>query len=71
MFYNSPQFGITMSVNGLARLCSLPNLVGVKEASFNQQLSIEAHLTLGKESIISTPDEWIFFKGRSWGLTSR
>ena len=28
---------ITMSVNGLERLCSLPNVVGVKEASFNQQ----------------------------------
>ena len=68
MFYNSPQFGITMSVNGLARLCSLPNVVGVKEASFNQQLSIEAHLTLGHESIISTPDEWIFFKGQELGI---
>ncbi len=71
MFYNSPQFGITMSVNGLARLCSLPNVVGVKEASFNQQLSIEAHLTLGKESIISTPDEWIFFKGQELGINQQ
>ena len=71
MFYNSPQFGITMSVNGLARLCSLPNVVGVKEASFNQQLSIEAHLTLGKDSIISTPDEWIFFKGQELGISQQ
>ena len=71
MFYNSPQFGITMSVNGLARLCQLPNVVGVKEASFNQQLSIEAHLTLGKESIISTPDEWIFFKGQELGINQQ
>ena len=71
MFYNSPQFGITMSVNGLARLCSLPNVVGVKEASFNQQLSIEAHLTLGQESIISTPDEWIYFKGQELGINQQ
>ena len=71
MFYNSPQFGITMSVNGLVRLCSLPNVVGVKEASFNQQLSIEAHLTLGRESIISTPDEWIYFKGQELGINQQ
>ena len=71
MFYNSPQFGITMSVNGLARLCELPNVVGVKEASFNQQLSIEAHLTLGQESIISTPDEWIYFKGQELGINQQ
>ena len=71
MFYNSPQFGITMSVNGLARLCALPNVVGVKEASFNQQLSIEAHLTLGRQAIISTPDEWIFFKGQELGINQQ
>ena len=71
MFYNSPQFGITMSVNGLARLCQLPNVVGVKEASFNQQISIEAHLTLGRDSIISTPDEWIFFKGQELGINQQ
>ena len=71
MFYNSPQFGITMSVNGLERLCSLPNVVGVKEASFNQQLSIEAHLTLGRDSVISTPDEWIYFKGQELGINQQ
>ena len=71
MFYNSPQFGITMSVNGLARLCQLPNVVGVKEASFNQQISIEAHLTLGRESVISTPDEWIYFKGQELGINQQ
>ena len=71
MFYNSPQFGITMSVNGLERLCSLPNVVGVKEASFNQQLSIEAHLTLGQDSVISTPDEWIYFKGQELGINQQ
>ena len=71
MFYNSPQFGITMSVNGLARLCGLPNVVGVKEASFNQQLSIEAHMTLGKDYVISTPDEWIYFKGQELGINQQ
>jgi uncharacterized protein (UPF0264 family)/dihydrodipicolinate synthase/N-acetylneuraminate lyase len=68
MFYNSPQFGIVMSTYGMQRLCRIPNVVGVKEASFNQQLSIEAHLTLGKEAVISTPDEWIFFKARELGI---
>ena len=68
LFYNSPRFGIVMSTQGLGRLCRIPNVVGVKEASFNQQISIEAHLTLGKESIISTPDEWIFFKAQELGF---
>ena len=71
MFYNSPQFGIVMSTNGLERLCRIPNVVGIKEASFNQQISIEAHLTLGKEAIISTPDEWIFFKAQELASSSR
>ncbi len=68
MFYNSPQFGIVMSTHGLERLCRIPNVVGVKEASFNQQISIEAHLTLGKDYVISTPDEWIFFKAQELGF---
>jgi uncharacterized protein (UPF0264 family)/dihydrodipicolinate synthase/N-acetylneuraminate lyase/TusA-related sulfurtransferase len=68
MFYNSPQFGIVMTPQGLEQLCRIPNLVGVKEASFNQQLSIEAHLMLGKEYIISTPDEWIFEKAQELGF---
>ena len=68
MFYNSPQFGIVMSPTGLARLCQIPNVVGVKEASFNQALSIETHLSLGKDHIISTPDEWIFWKGKELGF---
>jgi 4-hydroxy-tetrahydrodipicolinate synthase len=68
MFYNSPQFGIVMSPQGLERLCQLPNVVGVKEASFNQQLSIDTHLLLGNDSIVSTPDEWILFKGRELGF---
>ena len=68
MFYNSPQFGIVMSPQGLKRLCQIPNVVGVKEASFNQQISIETHLMLGKSAIISTPDEWIFNKARELGF---
>ena len=68
MFYNSPQFGIVMSPEGLQRICEIPNVVGVKEASFNQQLSIETHQLIGGESIISTPDEWVLFKGRELGF---
>ena len=68
MFYNSPQFGIVMSPQGLKRLCQIPNVVGVKEASFNQQISIETHLMIGKQSIISTPDEWIYPKAKELGF---
>ena len=68
MFYNSPQFGIVMSAQGLERICEIPNVVGVKEASFNQDLSIETHLLLGRKAIISTPDEWIFLRGKELGF---
>jgi 4-hydroxy-tetrahydrodipicolinate synthase len=68
MFYNSPQFGIVMSAQGLQEVCRLPNVVGVKEASFNQELSIETHQLVGRDAIISTPDEWILFKGRELGF---
>ena len=68
MFYNSPQFGIVLSAQGLNQICDIPNVVGVKEASFDQQLSIDTHLLLGRDSIISTPDEWILFKGRELGF---
>ena len=68
MFYNSPQFGIVMGPAGLERLCRIPNVVGVKEASFNQALSIETHLLLGKDHVISTPDEWIFWKAKELGF---
>lgn len=68
MFYNSPQFGIVMSAQGLKKLCEIPNVVGVKEASFNQQLSIETHLLVGRDAIISTPDEWVLFKGKELGF---
>ncbi|MQG76423.1 MAG: hypothetical protein FI703_03740 [SAR202 cluster bacterium] len=60
MFYNSPQFGIVMSPQGLKQICEIQQVVGVKEASFNQQLSIETHLSLGTDYVISTPDEWIY-----------
>ena len=68
MFYNSPQFGIVMSAQGLKAVCEIENVVGVKEASFNQELSIETHLLIGQDSIVSTPDEWILFKGRELGF---
>ena len=68
MFYNSPQFGIVLSPTSLKQLCQIPNVVGVKEASFNQQLSIETHLSLGKDHVISTPDEWIFWKAKELGF---
>jgi hypothetical protein len=68
MFYNSPQFGFVMSPQGLKRLCQIPNVVGVKEASFNQQISIETHLLVGQDAVISTPDEWIFPKAQQLGF---
>jgi dihydrodipicolinate synthase/N-acetylneuraminate lyase len=68
MFYNTPQFGLVMSPQGLQRICQIPNVVGVKEASFNQTLSLETHQLIGKEAIISTPDEWIFFKEEELGF---
>lgn len=71
MFYNSPQFGIVMSAKGLQRLCQIPNVVGVKEASFNRDLSVETHLLLGKQKLISTPDEWIYWKGKELGFNQQ
>jgi 4-hydroxy-tetrahydrodipicolinate synthase len=68
MFYNSPQFGIVLSADGLRRICQIPSVVGVKEASFNQELSIQTHQLIGHEAIISTPDEWILFKGKELGF---
>jgi 4-hydroxy-tetrahydrodipicolinate synthase len=68
VFYNTPQFGLVMSVDGLQKICSIPNVVGVKEASFDRQLSIDAHRVLGKDAVISTPDEWIFFTGEELGF---
>ena len=71
MFYNSPQFGIVMSPQGLQQLTQIPTVVGVKEASFDQQISIDTHLLIGEEIIVSTPDEWILFKGRELGFNQQ
>ena len=68
MFYNSPQFGIIISAPGLEQICNIPNVVGVKEASFNRDLSIQTHQLIGTKAIISTPDEWIFDKGKELGF---
>lgn len=68
MFYNSPQFGIVMSPQGLQELCRIPNVVGVKEASFNREISLETHKLVGKDAVISTPDEWIYWAAREQGF---
>ena len=68
MFYNSPQFGIVMSAQGLEQICDIPNVVGVKEASFDRQLTIDTHQLIGHSAIISAPDEWVLFKGRELGF---
>lgn len=68
MFYNSPQFGIVVGPQGLKTICEIPNVVGVKEASFNPEISIETHMTIGRDAIISTPDEWILWKGQEMGF---
>lgn len=68
MFYNSPQFGIVLGAEALKQMCQIPNVVGVKEASFNRQISIDTHLLIGKEVVVSIPDEWIFSKGKELGF---
>lgn len=68
MFYNSPQFGIVMSAQGLKEICEIENVVGVKEASFDRQLTVETHQLIGNTAIISAPDEWVLFKGRELGF---
>jgi len=68
MFYNSPQFGIVLEPEWLNKICEIQNVVGVKEASFNKELSINTHLLIGDKAVISTPDEWIFFKGKEMGF---
>ena len=57
MFYNSPRFGVVLGIEKLQEICRIPNVVGVKEASFNQDLSISAHQILGGDHVISTPNE--------------
>jgi 4-hydroxy-tetrahydrodipicolinate synthase len=60
-FYNSPQFGLTLSARALARMADLKNLIAIKEASFNPQISIDTHLQAGAKAVVSAPDEEIFF----------
>ena len=68
MFYNSPQFGIVLDENWLGKVCQISNVVGVKEASFNKDISINTHLNVGSDAIISAPDEWILFAGDEMGF---
>ena len=68
MFYNSPQFGIVLDENWLGKVCQISNVVGVKEASFNKDISINTHLNVGSDAIISTPDEWILVAGDEMGF---
>ncbi len=67
-FYNSPQFGIVLSARALAKLAELPTLVAIKEASFNLSLSIDTHLAVGTNAVVSMPDEEIFFVGEPYGI---
>ena len=71
MFYNSPQFGIVLDAGGLGRVCEPSNVVGVKEASFDPEISIAAHRALGETAVISTPDEWVLFRGPDLGFEQR
>ncbi len=67
-FYNSPQFGITLSARALAKMAELRNLVAIKEASFNMGLSIDTHLQAGDKAVVSVPDEEIFFFEEYYGF---
>ena len=68
MYYNSPQFGIVLNAHQLEEMCDIPNVVGVKEASFNRDISVDTHLLIGDKVVISTPDEWILFEGKRLGF---
>ena len=67
-FYNSPQFGITLSARALAKMAELRNLVAIKEASFNMGLAIDTHLQAGDKAVVSVPDEEIFFFEEYYGF---
>jgi len=67
-FYNSPQFGITLSSKAMSRMADLETLIAIKEASFNLQLSIDTHLEAGGKAVVSMPDEEIFFVGEPYGI---
>ena len=67
-FYNSPQFGITLSARALTKIAENPKVLAIKEASFNLQTSIDTHLQAGAKAVISTPDEEIFFFEEYYGF---
>jgi 4-hydroxy-tetrahydrodipicolinate synthase len=67
-FYNSPQFGITLSAKALTKMTEIKNLAAIKEASFNAQISLDTHLAAGKNAVISVPDEEIFFYEPYYGF---
>jgi len=67
-FYNSPQFGITLSAKAMSQMADLETLIAIKEASFNLQLSIDTHLAAGPKVVVSMPDEEIFFVGEPYGI---
>ena len=67
-FYNSPQFGITLSARALSKMADLRSLIAIKEASFNLQLSIDTHLQAGGKAVVSVPDEEIFFFEEYYGF---
>ncbi|MGA7861060.1 MAG: dihydrodipicolinate synthase family protein [Thermoplasmata archaeon] len=67
-FYNSPQFGVVLSAKAMARMADLETLIAIKEASFNLQLSIDTHLEAGGKTVVSMPDEEIFFVGEPYGI---
>lgn len=71
MYYNSPQFGTILNSTELAEIVKIENIVGVKEASFNKEISINSHLELGQKAIISTPDEWIYWEGEKQGFNQQ
>ncbi len=67
-FYNSPQFGITLSARALSKVAEIPGVVAIKEASFNMQTAIDTHLLAGDKAVISMPDEEIFFYEPYYGF---
>jgi hypothetical protein len=67
-FYNSPQFGITLSARALTKIAEIPRILAIKEASFNMQTSIDTHLQAGSKAVVSAPDEEIFFFEEYYGF---
>ncbi|MEM3671354.1 MAG: dihydrodipicolinate synthase family protein [Thermoprotei archaeon] len=70
-FYNSPQFGIVLSAKALSKIADIENVIAIKEASFNMQLSIDTHLQAGSKVVVSTPDEEIFPLAEMYGFSQQ